>query len=283
MNGYTLLPFEDAQKDPSVVIKAYQTRLDTNEQSIEVPLNFAMEVMPAIPSIHKDKVSLIPVDFTVLGLNGIPLKVNTITFKLIQTPNNDLVIVHTEQIPFHETPGAVTCEGAKIWSLCRLRAILAARIKSLMHSAKEKAGKVQGWMKDKAHHCKGKRPHKTSKDHKKWGGHKHHNKHHNKHHRYHRLGHMLHQTFRFFIIPALLGVIGGLTASAVGMLVGQAIVLLWFRTYRRGRRGPLRIVEQEIVIEEDEKDVLINDAELPPQYEDAPEYEETVPLQDEKH
>jgi hypothetical protein len=34
---------------------------------------------------------------------------------------------------------------------------------------------------------------------------------------------------RFILLPAVLGVLAGLTASAVGMLVGQAIVFLWQR------------------------------------------------------
>lgn len=289
LNGHPLLPFEKAQQAQSTAITVRQTRLDTKEQSLNVNLNFAMEVMPAIPSIplpHKDQVSLIPIEFTVLGLNGVPVKVNTISFKLIETPDKDLVLVRSEEIPFQETPGAETCEGARPWSLCRLKAIIMARVKAMMEAAKEKTDKVQGWIKEKAHHCKGKRPHKSAHkdgDHPHpphWRGHKHHNK----HHRYHRLGHMLHQTFRFFIIPALLGVIGGLTASAIGMLVGQAIVLIWFKTYRQGRRGPLHLVQQEMVVEVEEKDELLGqEDDMPPQYEDAPRYEEAVELRDEKN
>jgi hypothetical protein len=83
----------------------------------------------------------------------------------------------------------------------------------------------------------------------------------------HRFGHILRQTLRFFIIPALLGVIGGLMASAVGMLVGQSLVYLWFRFHRRGQRGNVRIAE--IAVAEDEKDALVDAQELPPQYEDV--------------
>lgn len=87
---------------------------------------------------------------------------------------------------------------------------------------------------------------------------------------------MIHQTLRFFVVPALLGIIGGLTASAIGMLVGQAIVYLWFRTYRNGQRGPLRIYEREIVLVEEEQNGLLPDNEALPKYEDAPKYEETM-------
>lgn len=65
-------------------------------------------------------------------------------------------------------------------------------------------------------------------------------------------------------------------ASAVGMLVGQSLVYLWFRFHRRGQRGNARIVE--IAVAEDEKDALVDTQELPPQYEDV----EAVSVEDSK-
>ena len=41
--------------------------------------------------------------------------------------------------------------------------------------------------------------------------------------------HAFSRVFRFIVIPAILGVLAGLTASAVGMLVGQAVVFFWRR------------------------------------------------------
>ncbi|KAF3395996.1 hypothetical protein F1880_006747 [Penicillium rolfsii] len=37
------------------------------------------------------------------------------------------------------------------------------------------------------------------------------------------------RVLRFIVVPAILGVLAGLTASAVGMLVGQAVIFLWQR------------------------------------------------------
>jgi len=107
----------------------------------------------------------------------------------------------------------------------------------------------------------------------------HHGPHHGPHHGHHahRFGRLLHQTLRFFVIPALLGVIGGLLASAIGMLAGQFIAFLWIRYHRGGRRGTVR--EVEIVIEEDEKAALIIDGDIaPPEYQDL----ESIAAQDEK-
>lgn len=41
--------------------------------------------------------------------------------------------------------------------------------------------------------------------------------------------HTFSRVVRFIVVPAVLGVLAGLTASAVGMLVGQAVIFLWQR------------------------------------------------------
>jgi len=41
--------------------------------------------------------------------------------------------------------------------------------------------------------------------------------------------HTFSRVVRFIVVPAILGVLAGLTASAVGMLFGQAVVFLWQR------------------------------------------------------
>jgi hypothetical protein len=79
---------------------------------------------------------------------------------------------------------------------------------------------------------------------------------------------MIHQTLRFFLIPAMLGVIGGLMASAVGMLVGQSIVFLWQTLYRR-IRGQRPEPEDDVLLIVDEKPTLMAEDELP-RYQDVP-------------
>ena len=277
------------------MIKAHQIRKDTLQQSSEAPINFAMEIMPPIPSPHKDSVSLIPVDFTVLAINGVPVKVNTISLKLIQPPHGGLVIVHAEEIPFAKTAGADTCEVTQSWSLCRIRAIVIARLKSMMEATKNKTNQVQGWVKEKTGCGKGegrrgfwRHPHPPQTD----GEHSHRHHGHHGHHIQPQVGDMLQSTMRFFIVPALLGIIGGLAASAIGMLAGQAIVLIWMKAYRSNQRGPLRVIQQEVVVEADEKDGLLQEDESLPIYEDAPRYEDAMsrdieadalPSDDEKH
>jgi len=152
----------------------------------------------------------------------------------------------------------------------------------MFEAAKARAHAAKGWVKGQGKGCRGKFGHRGGHRGGPPGMHHEHGQaahggHHHHHHPAHRFGRLLHQTLRFFVVPALLGVIGGLLASAIGMFAGQFIAFLWIRYHRGGRRGTVRAVE--IVIEEDEKDALIVDDEVaPPQYEDV----EAIIVEDEK-
>lgn len=86
--------------------------------------------------------------------------------------------------------------------------------------------------------------------------------------------HLARHLFTFVLLPVIVGVAVGMTASAIGMLVGQAVVFLWMRYRRSGRQGAYEVVQSE-----DKEDGL-------PAYEDTglPAYtEETaVAVADEK-
>jgi hypothetical protein len=81
----------------------------------------------------------------------------------------------------------------------------------------------------------------------------------------------LFRVVRFIIVPAVLGIFAGLTASAIGMLVGQAVVFLWMR-YRRGTKpaGSASTLEQgdfsekAVLLMEEE----VSNEELPPYTDD---------------
>ena len=63
-------------------------------------------------------------------------------------------------------------------------------------------------------------------------------------------------TFRVVLVPILIGVAFGMAASAIGMLVGQAVVFLWMK-YRGTSREPAYVA-----LDTDEK-------EAPPAYQDV--------------
>lgn len=264
-----------------------------------VPLGWALEVPPPVTNKAEPGKELYTLQFTVLDLKGVPIEVDSLKIDILKQTTSEsksaLSILKISPISFSSTPGAKSCQNASQWSLCRLRAIIAARIHAMLEAAKAHADAAKTWAKGG---CKGKKGpfggHKGP-----FGGHKGpfgghrgpkgnhrphgdgedrpHHGHHGPRHHEHRLAHILRQTLRFFIVPALLGVIGGLVASAVGMLVGQLIVFMWTRFHRGGQRGNIRTVE--VAIEDDEKDALvIENEELPPQYSDV----EAVIVEDEK-
>lgn len=67
---------------------------------------------------------------------------------------------------------------------------------------------------------------------------------------------VLRTTFKVVFVPILIGVAFGMAASALGMLVGQAVVFLWMKF----RRTPEAAYEP---LDTDEKDA-------PPAYQDLP-------------
>jgi len=276
------------------VVTAPQIRVEDGEQTDPVQLDFAWERLPPVTSRDEQSGAIVlPLRFTILGLHGYPVKVDTIAIDLLQTPQ-ETSIARFDIIPFEDTPGAATCDLAAKWSLCRLRAIIAARLQSIMEAAKTRAHAAKGWMKSgqkggchgRKFGAAGRTPHAHhGGPHMGGGGGRPHHHHHGGH-RAHHLGHMLHQTLRFFVIPALLGVIGGLMASAVGMLVGQLICFLWVRFHRNGRRGDASVRVVEVVVVDEEKDPLMDDADLPPppQYQDVQaELEGDMVVGDEKY
>ena len=242
--------------------------LEDGEVTAEQPLDFALERLEPITSPQEEGMMIIPIRFTVLAIGGSPVKTDTVSVRLLRT-ETELVLLDTSLVAFEDTPGAEACDGEQGWSLCRIKAIVTARVKAMTEKMAESKGVAKGWVKGG---CRGRfggnggpkgfgwmggrRPNR-------FGHHHHHHGH--RHWRSHRFARMLHRTIRFFLIPALLGVIGGLMASAVGMLVGQILVYVWQRFYRRGQRqaSPRSV---EIAVREDEKTALMEDEE----YEDAP-------------
>lgn len=214
-----------------------------------------MEILPAV-SFEHEKGKILTLQLTILDIEGAPVNVDTLKIDLVRNIGR-LTVAKISNIPFAQSPGAAECTTP----LCRLRAIIVARVRAMLEAAKARADAAGAWIKSG---CRGKK-NGGSRHGQTAGDRPHH--HHHGHHKMHRFAHILRQTLRFFIIPALLGVIGGLVASAVGMLVGQALVYLWFRFHRGGQRGNVRV--DEVAVSEDEKDALVEIEDLPPHYEDV--------------
>lgn len=261
INGQTV--FSPNGLLPPPALTASQIRVSDSAASRPRHVGYVFAVRPAL-SFEHEKAEIISLQFNVLDLEGVPAKVDTLQVDLLKN-SGGLAIVRIFSIPFDQSPGAKECTT----SLCQLHAITIARVRAILEAARARAHAVGNWMKTG---CHGKK-HGGNQAGPATGDHPHYP--HHGHHKMHRFRRILRQTLRFFIIPALLGVIGGLLASAVGMLVGQALVYLWLRFHRGGQRGNIRIVE--VATSEDEKEALV-DAEDLPQYDDV----EAVMVEDTK-
>jgi hypothetical protein len=250
INGQPVFP--PPQTLIPISLKAPQIRTSDKSHTTPLRLGYALEVLPSLQEVTD--IALTPIQFTVLDLQGVPVKVDTVKIDLIQSWGK-LHIARISNIPYKDTPGADRCEN----SLCRLRAIITNRLRKMIEMAKEHAGKAKTWFKNTCGGRKHRPVEGAQKEHKKV--------HHHGHHRHHRVKHILKQFTRFFVIPAVLGVLGGILACAIGMLVGQVLVALWSRFRRGGERAS--VMNGETALADDEKDALVGDEGMPPHYEDV--------------
>lgn len=256
-----------------------QIRKSDGQISDPVPVGvIQMEVFPVMPP--QDGNELLSVRFTILQVNGRPVLVDTVVLNVIRTQDGELLIASTEV--------EATADDHLSWKQCGhdascLKELLFSRIQSLLASAKARLAKIssgfrfgKGCQKGKGGH-RGPLPdhhgpeghhrpegHHKPEDHRMPGGHRHHpHGHHRHHHGWHGT---ISRAVRFIVIPALLGVMAGLAASSIGMLVGQLIVFLWLR-YRRVTNRTCHPAPSTVECGTfSEKEVLISEIseELPP-------------------
>lgn len=243
INGQPVFP-------PQTIIptlKASQIRTSDQSQTQPLRLGYALEILPTNTEVAD--ISLTSIQLTILDLQGVSVKVDTVKIDVIQSWGH-LHIARVTTLPFADSPGANVCQTA----ICRLRSIVAHHLRKMMEAARAHAGKATTWIKNG---CSG-RKHAQKGAAQEAGKPYHHG-----HHGYARLHHFVMQTLHYFVIPALFGIIGGLFACVLGMFVGQALAFVLKR--RSGSEGARGL---EAAIEEDEKDALVENGEMPPQYED---------------
>jgi len=220
---------------PENIFPLTVTQIRTSDGLISDPVpvgGFQIDVSPVMPP--QDGNELLSVRFTILEVNGRPVLVDTVVLNVIRTQDGELLIASTEV--------EATAGDHFLWKQCGrdvscLKELLFSRIQSLLASARARLAKIssgfrfgKGCQKGKGGHRSPLPNHHRPEDHRMPGGHRHHpHGHHRHHHEWYRT---VSRAVRFIVIPALLGVMAGLAASSIGMLVGQLIVFLWLR-YRR--------------------------------------------------
>ncbi|MCJ1421180.1 hypothetical protein MMC32_007542 [Xylographa parallela] len=245
---------------------------DVKPYSQELGLSYSID---ASEDVVQDDVTLQPITFTILGLDGKVVNVDTISIPIIKAANGDLSLAEIKTTPVDPSSGASTCTTV----MCRIRAIIvskmaaarAAALKALSKISATKTGcmrklgfKVPAPQRGPNFHggpdkFRGKFPGKDGSHHGPHG-----------HKQGHGLGAMLHaikRVFKHVLLPVLIGIAAGMAASAVGMLIGQVIVMLWVRHRRRSG------VVYEVVEQVEAEEGRVSEEGLP-KYEEAPKYEE---------
>lgn len=265
-NGRQIFP-----PPPPSTITAVQHRVPDGAKSDPIPLGYALEVMPLAASEDEPAVELLAVRFTVLDLDGYPVPLNTVVINLVHDGKGNFYIAKTD---IEETaPNPVS------WRQCHgkpscLRTLLFNRMRALFASAKSRVFGMASKMRGSKGCHKLNRPDAWTQ-----GQPGHANHPHNQMQHMYRAGleRTVSQIVHFVLIPAILGILAGLTASAIGMLVGQVIVALWLR-YRRSK-GQQSNASLEQGSESEKQGLMAESAdELSPAYTDEVT-EETVPAE----
>ncbi|KOS45787.1 hypothetical protein ACN38_g3254 [Penicillium nordicum] len=237
---------------PPIPILAVQQN-EEGEDSAPMPVGYALEIMPMAAPSDEPGYELLDIRFTVLDLESHPVPVDTVALAVLQDPNGELFIARTDienTAPASDRLSWKECHGK---AKC-LQELLVSRIRGLLAGAK---ARVTGMAKAGRKSCHGKHKDKAMEQHEeghdgmpfrppptfegedfgreKFGPSGHHGHAHGSARPHHR--HPYHGAFartfsrivHFIVVPAILGVLAGLTASAIGMLVGQAVVFLWQR------------------------------------------------------
>jgi hypothetical protein len=241
------------------------------------------------------------ISFEVLGLADKVVHLDTVELLFTESQDEGLSIYGVRTVPYavHSTPEGDACTTV----LCRVRATIKAHVDAFRASAATKmnSAKTSCMRKIKAicgsFRMSAPRPHGGLHRPKMHGGipkfsgdatlapggrnhphgpfpHHHSGHHHSGHH--HGASHAVHMIGRFFrhvVLPIFIGVAAGMAVSGIGMLIGQAIVMLFMR---RSGNEYLSVAQTE---EQEENRESFDEL---PKYEEAPVYEEAPAYTDEK-
>ncbi|KAL1956759.1 hypothetical protein VTO42DRAFT_6812 [Malbranchea cinnamomea] len=233
-------------------------RKSDNLASRPIPFGYIVEV--SAPELDEDEsgAKLLVVHFSVVDVGGVAVPVDTVHLHLIKIKNGPLLLVKDKV----ET--SPTCKFS--WRQCGSRPkcyknLLIARIRSLIAAARARAAAAANKLPFKG--CRGK--------HHAYGGHH--------HHQHSQFAHAFAHALRSFVIPAVLGLCAGVTACALGMLIGHGIAALWIR-YRL-RQSPRGRPDQESGDDSEKEALMEGEEDLPPRYEDTEHGQITLPAEKE--
>ncbi|KAL9097371.1 MAG: hypothetical protein Q9163_006347 [Psora crenata] len=217
----------------------------------------------------EDGNTLITVLMTVMGLDGHMVRVDNVEIKAIRDAEGKLILHSVVAVPADPNSPDAKCGNL----LCRVLTKVSTSIQKAKDTAKAAGHRikcfcVKCFQRLTGHasiHHNGPEAHRRPDGtielptHFKFPPQMRKPHTHGHHHKgiFHRMARVLWATVKIGFVPMLIGIAFGMTASAVGMLVGQLVVFLWMKYRKMDDQGAYDLLEA------DEKEV-------PPPYEDVP-------------
>ncbi|CAF9922865.1 MAG: hypothetical protein ALECFALPRED_002254 [Alectoria fallacina] len=266
-NGVPFYPISNLPLSPTLYVS--QSKKDGQSSNMEgydgnLRLSYSMEY----DEKKFEDNSLVTILMTVMGLDGQMIKVDNIEVTAIKEQDATLILHSTKTIPVSPDSPDAKCETI----LCRVFSKVMTGMAKAKASAKTAGHKMKHFCVKCLHKLTGHKSQPYSHHHKGPGkhgmphrlpdgtmelpshihfkplgnGHHHHSHHHKSF--FHRMAMVLRTTFQVVFVPILIGVAFGMAASAIGMLVGQAVVFLWMKyrgTSREAAYEPLDTDEKE--------------------------------------
>lgn len=289
---------------PPSRINAIQHRESDGEESEPIPLGYALEMMPLPTPADESDMEMLEVRFTVLDLDSHPVPLDTVAITLIHDPEGSIYMAKTEveetapnRISWKQCCGKPSCLRKLLFE--RMRDLFAAAKARMLGMGSRLAGPKgchgehpfpRPLHRGPHHHGSGPGPfaRPDGEGSPFWGeGPPPAPDHHlpppppHMHHFHHGgLQRTVSRIVRFIVIPAVLGVLAGLAASALGMLVGQVVVFFWLRYRRSGAKETTANLEQGTV---SEKGGLMAESNDNTHFEYADDYSEDGDASEEKN
>lgn len=263
--GYFTEPFLVTQVDPS------------HNDNLQLPVTGYTFHYNSAETITEAGIELLPMDFRITSVGGIPVSPPALTINLLKDANGRLMIASfsTGSVAGSEPKDQDT--DCNEWPLyCKWKAILADRINDL------KSTMSKGCHRHKSNPMaeettKGKPAHRFRPGHP----HHHHTKeghhaHHHHHHAHHRVHMILRRVFFTVLIPILIGIFAGTLTYLVGMALGYVIAIVVAKIHGRNPYEPIALQEDSDDVENPKKfNEKESYAELP-EYDAPPVYEQDV-------
>lgn len=259
LNGIQIYPPHGLPLEPIGAAQLTQENV-IDDYTVFLNLGYELNVTPVMKS-ESDSLELILVHFQVVEIAGTFINgLDSVLLKLLKTPSGKLIIGDLGTGPTTSF-GDKDCQTL----MCPLKKIVTSKPS---HPRPEKGcGSRTASVKAHPH---GHTSHSSGNE-----AHRHH-----KNHGLSRFLRVLKRAAFHVLIPVLIGITAGFTASLLGVLVGQTAVFLWRTFYRHSHKGPRSRAEldETEAKEKDQEESLLEHMDPPPVYEDVVDAPESAEL-----